>query len=58
MCKDPNCPHTPQPFKVVPPTNDPQCICSKPLLLYIPPGEHVHCPVHPAHVIHGSNVTC
>jgi hypothetical protein len=36
---------------------DPRCICNKALLLYIPPGQHIHCPVHPQHVIYGPMVT-
>jgi len=36
------------------------CTCNKPLLLYIPPGHHVHmcCPVHGDYVIRGSDITC
>ena len=34
---------------------DPRCTCGKPLLLYIPPGEHAHpCPVHPERAVYGS----
>lgn len=46
-CKKPGCP--------VPnyPKPDYRCICNKPLMLYIPPGEHVHieCPVHGDRII-------
>jgi hypothetical protein len=36
------------------------CVLNKPLLLYVPPGTHMHlsCPVHPeGHIIFGSSVT-
>lgn len=35
-----------------------QCICRGPMLVYIPPGEHVHiqCPVHGDVVIRGRDV--
>lgn len=28
------------------------------LLIYIPHGQHIHCPVHPEMVIRGTEVTC
>ena len=44
-----NCPHDHKPLR-----RDSNCMCGKPLMLYIPPGEHVHpCPVHPEVVLHG-----
>lgn len=55
-CPVPDCPENdpkwpkPEPF-------NPNCICNKPMLLYIPPGQHIHCPVHPQHVIHGSHIS-
>ena len=40
----------------VPYLPDPRCICDgRPLLLYIPPGSHIHCPVHGT-VLHGSPI--
>lgn len=39
----------------------PACICNKPLMLYVPPGEHVHlnCPVHGDFVVSGGPIiTC
>jgi hypothetical protein len=38
---------------------NPTCICNKPLLLYIPAGEHVHlnCSVHGDFVVYVSSVT-
>lgn len=53
MCADPNCPHS---QKLMPPVSDPRCLCDKPIWIYIPAGEHIHCPVHPDAVIHGSPV--
>lgn len=41
------------------PAPDPRCVCGKPLLLYVPPGEVAHpCSVHPEYAIFGSEVTC
>ena len=57
------CPHPgcPVPEETWPsPWDLSQCTANKPMLLYIPPGEHVHvlCPVHPeGHVFHGSGIT-
>lgn len=53
-CPVPNCPVHPP----APPIPDPRCICNKPLLLYIPPGQHFHCPVHPDMVIYGNATYC
>jgi hypothetical protein len=44
--------HRPDPSQ-----NDPRCICNKPLLLYIPAGQHIHCPIHPQSIIRGSEIT-
>ncbi len=40
------------------PTKDPRCICSGPIWISIPNGEHIHCPVHPDHIIYGPDVIC
>lgn len=55
-----DCPQCPNggPWKRDKSIDDPRCICNKPLLLYVPAGEHVHCPVHPNRVIRGSEVRC
>jgi len=38
---------------------NPACMCGKPLLLYIPPGQCAHpCPVHPEYTIWGSYAWC
>lgn len=36
-----------------------KCICHKPLLIYIPPGEHIHinCPIHGDVKIYGNCIT-
>lgn len=51
-----SCHADPQPSKQ-PVLPDPNCICNKPLYLYIPPGQHTHCPVHPEKAIYGSGTT-
>lgn len=53
-CPVPNCPV--HPHQRPEPIN-PNCICNKPLWIAIPPGEHIHCPVHPNVIIHGPNIT-
>lgn len=55
-CPHPGCPvpDMPDPWEMS------QCTANKPMLLYIPPGQHVHimCPVHPeGHIFYGSGVT-
>ena len=41
--------------KPIVPQPDPRCVCGKPFLLYIPPGEHVHlCSIHPERAVYGS----
>lgn len=52
-CTNPNCPHNHPPPS---PVEDPRCICRKPLLLALLPGQHIHCPVHPHSVIRGSDI--
>jgi hypothetical protein len=37
--------------------DNPNCICNKPMMIYIPAGQHIHCPVHPGYTIHGQNIT-
>ena len=41
------------------PMPSPRCTCSGPMLLYIPPGQHVHitCPMHGDTVLHGNPAT-
>jgi hypothetical protein len=37
---------------------NPNCMCGKPLLIVIPPGEHIHpCPVHPDYAVYGGSAT-
>ena len=51
-CGTPECPCKKKDHK------DPNCICGKPLLLYIPPGELAYpCPVHPERAIKGADIT-
>ncbi len=52
----PQCPPDSEPWEPEP--YNPNCICNKPLLLYIPPGQHIHCPVHPDVILRGSDITC
>lgn len=36
---------------------DPRCICDgKPFMIYIPPGSHIHCPVHGTPIFSSSPV--
>lgn len=58
--EDPGCGHHGCPVKPWrPPERDPRCVCGKPMMLCVRPGEHVHpCPVHPEYVIVGQVVTC
>jgi|SRR5581483_5151875 len=49
----PKCHDHPEPEYTKPEFPNPSCICNKPLLLYIPGGQHIHCPVHPDHIIYG-----
>jgi len=53
------CPQCPPdaPYEEPEPYN-PACICNKPMLLYIPAGQHIHCPVHPDVVIYSSSPMC
>jgi hypothetical protein len=38
---------------------DPNCVCDKGLLLYVPPGQTVYpCPVHPERGIRGQEIRC
>lgn len=37
--------------------DNPNCICNKPMMIYIPAGQHIHCPVHPDFRMYGSNIT-
>ncbi len=55
-----SCPYCPDEtvWEPDPSYDNPNCICNKPLLIYIPAGQHIHCPVHPDYRIHGSNITC
>ena len=55
-----SCPHPGCPIKDYDLWKESQCTANKPMLLYVPAGQHVHiyCPVHPeGHVIYGSSVT-
>lgn len=54
-CPVPDCPIDEEPERD-PSYDDPRCICNKPLWLVILPGQHIHCPVHPEHVIRGGPV--
>lgn len=41
------------------PRENRNCVCGKPLLLYVPPGEVAHpCPVHPEYAIRGQEIRC
>ena len=54
------CPHCP-PEEIEfpePEPYNPLCICNKPMLLYIPAGQHIHCPVHPDVKIYSSSPMC
>ena len=57
--KQNGCPHCPPTEEWPEPGRyDPNCICNKPMMLYIPPGQHIHCPSHPDVIIRGSDITC
>ena len=55
-CPVPDCPEDDRQYRPFP--SDPNCICNKPMMIYIPPGQHIHCPSHPKYIIRGSGVTC
>ena len=45
------------PPKSLPRRPEPGCMCGKPLMIVIQPGEHIHpCSVHPNHTIYGRNI--
>jgi len=50
------CPECDEPFSRRVPS---ECICFKPMHIYIPPGQHIHikCPVHGDKKIYGSRLT-
>jgi hypothetical protein len=52
-CSKPGCPIPKRPRP------NANCICNKPLMIYIPPGSHIHinCPVHGDKVIFGPDYT-
>lgn len=56
--EDHNCPDCGEPYDRGP---DLRCTCREPLMIYIPPEEHIHisCPVHGDRKIYGGPiVTC
>ncbi len=53
----PYCPDKPA-WEPDPSYDNPNCICNKPMMIYIPAGQHIHCPVHPKYVVYGSPITC
>jgi hypothetical protein len=58
--KPSSCPQCPDEvtWEPDPSYDSPNCICGKPLLLYIPAGQHIHCPVHPDYRIFSSSPWC
>ena len=35
----------------------PGCMCGKPLMIVIQPGEHIHpCPIHPEYTVYGRQI--
>jgi len=59
ICKNPGCNVTQATIEWKPPeAPNPQCVCGKPLYIYIQPYHHVHpCPVHPSYVVWGSGIS-
>ncbi len=54
-CPKPNCPI---PIKSEPTIPDLNCQCGKALMIYIPPGDHLHpCPIHPDYIVRGPDIT-
>lgn len=53
----PYCPDEKPAWEPDPSYDNPNCICNKPLLIYIPAEQHIHCPVHPKYRIYGSGIT-
>lgn len=51
------CPDCDEPWGT--PRDSQRCICRKPMMIYIAPGQHIHiqCPVHGDVKIYGSSVT-
>jgi hypothetical protein len=54
------CPYCPDEtvWEPDPSYDNPNCICNKPMMIYIPAGQHIHCPVHPDFKMYGSSITC
>jgi len=47
-CPIPNCPSEEEDnWDKIKKYNDLNCICNKPLLISLQPGQHLHCKVHP-----------
>lgn len=55
-----HCPHCPDEtvWEPDPSYDNPNCICNKPMMIYIPAGQHIHCPVHPDYRIFGQDIRC
>lgn len=54
-CPVPNCPENEKGLE----PHDPNCMCGKPMMIYIPPGQHIHpCPVHPDRIMRGPDIIC